>query len=205
MQSALAQRSFDHTCLFPYATSPIRLQHHFGEAGLLASPSYRIVEYDQRWPVLYEEEKALVVAATGIMADRVEHIGSTAVPGLGAKPIIDMMVGVPSVEGAKRQRETLEGVGYEWRGETVPGTLYLRKAEPRRFNLHLTQWDGDFWLTKILFRDFLRTHPETARQYEDLKRELMAQLASDPPAYNDAKAAFIESVVQQARICSAGP
>ena len=166
----------------------------------MASPSYRIVEYDQRWPILYEEEKALVVAATGTMADRVEHIGSTAVPGLGAKPIIDMMVGVPSVEGAERQRETLEGVGYEWRGETVPGTLYLRKAKPRRFNLHLTQWDGDFWLTKILFRDFLRTHPETARQYEDLKRELMAQLASDPPAYNDAKASFIESVVQKARI-----
>ena len=165
----------------------------------MASPSYRIVEYDQRWPALYEEEKAIVVAATGIAADRVEHIGSTAVPRLGAKPIIDLMVGVSRVDGAQRQIKSLEGVGYEWRGETVPGTLYLRKAEPRRFNLHLTQWEGNFWLGKLLFRDFLRTHPETARQYEDLKRELMARLASDPPAYNAAKASFIESIVQQAR------
>ena len=170
----------------------------------MASPSYRIVEYDQRWPALYEEEKAVVVAATGIVADRVEHIGSTAVPRLGAKPIIDIMVGVSRVEGAQRQIESLEGVGYEWRGETVPGTLYLRKAEPRRFNLHLTQWEGTFWQENLLFRDFLRMHPETARQYEDLKRELMARLASDPPAYNDAKASFIESVVQQARRCPAG-
>ena len=167
----------------------------------MASPSYRIVEYDRRWPVLYEEEKAALMAATGIDAERVEHIGSTAIPGLGAKPIIDLMVGVPSVEGAQRQREALAGVGYEWRGETVPGTLYLRKAEPRRFNLHLTQWEGEFWLTKLLFRDFLRMHPDTAQQYEDLKRELMSRLASDPPAYNDAKASFIESIVQQARCC----
>ena len=101
----------------------------------MASPSYRIVEYDHRWPALFEEEKALVVAATGIAPQHVEHIGSTAVPGLGAKPTIDLMVGVPSVEDAQRQVEALEGVGYEWRGETVPGTLYIRKAEPRRFNL----------------------------------------------------------------------
>ena len=168
------------------------------------SPSYRIVEYDQEWPVLYEEEKAIVVAATGIVAKRVEHIGSTAVPGLGAKPIIDLMVGVSGVEDAQRQIEALEGVGYEWRGETVPGTLYLRKAEPRRFNLHLTQWEGEFWLDHLLFRDFLRTHPEMARQYERLKRELMSQLASDPPAYNAAKTPFIEFIVQQARRCPAG-
>ena len=161
----------------------------------MASPSYRIVEYDHRWPALFEEEKALVVAATGIAPQHVEHIGSTAVPGLGAKPTIDLMVGVPSVEDAQRQVEALEGVGYEWRGETVPGTLYIRKAEPRRFNLHMTQWGGEFWLDHLLFRDYLRTHAEMARQYE----ELMARLASDPPAYNDGKASFIESVVQQAR------
>ena len=130
-----------------------------------------------------------------------EHIGSTAVPGLGAKPIIDLMVGVPEVEGAQRQIEALEGVGYEWRGETVPGTLYLRKAEPRRFNLHLTRWEGEFWIDHLLFRDFLRIHPETAQEYEDLKRELMARLASDPPAYNAAKASFIQSILQQARRC----
>ena len=72
------------------------------------------------------------------------------------------------------------------------------KAEPRRFNLHMTQWGGGFWLDP-LFRDILRTHPETARQYEDLKRDLMTRLASDPPAYNAGKTSFIESIAQRAR------
>ena len=165
----------------------------------MTSPSYRIVKYDHRWPVLFADEKALVVAAAGVPPEHVEHIGSTAVPGLGAKPIIDLMVGVSKVEDAQREVEALEGLGYHWRGETVPGTLYLRKAEPRRFNLHLTQWKGKFWIDHLLFRDFLRTHPEKARQYQELKRELMSRLASDPPAYNDGKTSFIESVVQQAR------
>ena len=157
------------------------------------------MEYDRRWPALFEKEKALIVEATGIAPERVEHIGSTAVPGLGAKPIIDLMAGVPKVEESQRQIEALEAVGYEHRGESVPGTLYIRKAEPRRFNLHMTQWEGSFWTDHLLFRDFLRTHPETARQYEDLKRKLMARLASDPRAYNDGKSSFIESVVERAR------
>ena len=165
----------------------------------MTSPSYRIVEYDHRWPVLFAGEKALVVAAAGVPPERVEHIGSTAVPGLGAKPIIDLLVGVSKVEDAQREVGALEGLGYDWRGETVPDTLYLRKAEPRRFNLHLTQWKGKFWIDHLLFRDFLCKHPEKARQYQELKRELMSRLASDPPAYNDGKTSFIESVVQQAR------
>ena len=169
-----------------------------GSSGV-TSPSYRIVDYDHGWPSFFEEEKALVAAATGIAPERVEHVGSTAVPGLGAKPIIDLMVGVPRVEGAQREIDALAGVGYDWRGETVPGTLYIRKAEPRRFNLHMTQWGGNFWTDLLLFRDFLRTHRETARLYEDLKRELMVRLASDRPAYNDGKAPFIESVLQKAR------
>ena len=165
----------------------------------MRSPSYRIVDYDHGWAALFEEEKALVVAATGISPNRVEQVGSTAVPGLAAKPIIDLMVGVPRVEDAQREIDALRAVGYDWRGETVPGTLYLRKAEPRRFNLHMTQWGGGFWLDLLIFRDILRTHPETARQYEDLKRDLMTRLASDPPAYNAGKTSFIESIAQRAR------
>ena len=74
----------------------------------MTSPSYRIVEYDRRWPNLFEEEKAFIVEATGIAPERVEHIGSTAVPGLGAKPIIDLMAGVPKVEDSLRQIEAPE-------------------------------------------------------------------------------------------------
>ena len=76
---------------------------------------------------------------------------------------------------------------------------FLKTGFYEGINLHMTQWGGEFWLDHLLFRDYLRTHAEMARQYEDLKHELMARLASDPPAYNDGKASFIESVVQQAR------
>ena len=81
----------------------------------------------------------------------------------------------------------MESIGYEWRGDTVPGTLYLRKAGPMRFNAHLTRHDGVFWKEHLLFRDYLRADPKEAERYADLKRELMSRLAHDPPAYNTAK------------------
>jgi GrpB-like predicted nucleotidyltransferase (UPF0157 family) len=165
----------------------------------LPSPSYKIVEYDPDWPDLFDQEKARVVAALGIGEERVQHIGSTAVPGLGAKPIVDMMAGIPSMAQAPRYLPLLEAMGYEWRGETVPGTLYIRKAAPRRFNLHMTEYGGAFWETHLLFRDYLRAHPNACIEYEALKRALMSTLAGDPPAYNDGKTDFIRAIVAGAR------
>ena len=165
----------------------------------MTSPSYRIVEYDPVSPALFEEEKTRVLAVLEIHGERVAHIGSTAVPGLASKPIIDVMVGVPTMEDAGGFVERLSNIGYEHRGETVPGTLYLRKAEPRRYNLHMTAHEGEFWVEHLLFRNFLRTHADVARDYEELKRSTMARLAHDPPAYNDAKAEFIKAVVARAR------
>jgi GrpB-like predicted nucleotidyltransferase (UPF0157 family) len=167
-----------------------------------ARPSYRIVPYDERWPAWVEEEKAGVVAALGVDEGWVEHCGSTAVPGLAAKPILDMVAGVesvPAVDEAHARFPALAGLGYECRGETVPGMLYIRKAGPRRYNLHVTRHGGGLWVETLLFRDYLRAHRDVAGEYERLKRELMAGLAHDPPAYNDGKAAFIRSVVERAR------
>ena len=120
-------------------------------------------------------------------------------PALAAKPILDMMLGVAEPSNVEQYLERLKGIGYEHRGETVPGTLYVRKAIPRRFNLHMTEYMGEFWIEHLLFRDFLRAHRDVALRYEHLKRRLMAALASDPPAYNEAKAAFIQSVLEEAR------
>ena len=166
--------------------------------------SYHIVDYNSRWPQQFRQEKSTIVAALGIDSARVEHIGSTAVPGLGAKPIIDLMLGisrVPRLDGMQPYLEPLQGIGYENKGiETVPGTLYLRKAHPRRYNLHVTKYGGDFWVEHLLFRDYLRSHADVAQRYEDLKRELIAALAPepDPAAYNDGKAPFISNIVEQA-------
>ena len=171
----------------------------------MPSSSYHIVEYNPRWPQLFRHERATIVGLLGIDSTRVEHIGSTAVPGLGAKPIIDLMLGissVPKLHATEPYLDPLQGIGYEHRGiETVPGTLYLRKAHPRRYNLHLTNYRGDFWVVYLLFRDYLRSHKDVAQRYEDLKRMLIAKLAPEPDraAYNDGKTTFINNVLEQAR------
>jgi GrpB-like predicted nucleotidyltransferase (UPF0157 family) len=168
-------------------------------ASPMASASYRIAEYDKDWPAQFEQEKARVVSALGIDEGCVVHVGSTSVPGLAAKPIIDMMVGIPAVEEAGRRVTLLEDIGYEHRGETVPGTLYIRKETPRRYNLHLTEHRGVFWEDHLLFRDHLRAHSDSRERYETLKRELMSRLAADPPAYNDGKSDFIRATMADAR------
>ena len=128
-----------------------------------------------------------------------EHIGSTAIPGLGAKPIIDIMVGVSAATPFSDCRVPLEGLEYENRGHTVPGTPLYRKEDPRRFNLHLTRLDGSFWLDHLLFRDYLGTHADAAKRYEGLKVSLLADFAANPLAYNFGKSAFIKGILMDAR------
>jgi GrpB-like predicted nucleotidyltransferase (UPF0157 family) len=160
--------------------------------------SYVIVDYDAQWPVFAVAEIALVASTLQVEGWRVEHIGSTSVPGLAAKPIIDLVLGVPEMKAADLFLPGLDAIGYEHRGETVPGTLYNRKAVPRRFNLHLTQYGGGLWTEHVLFRDYLRSHPEVAAEYEGLKRVLMAERGHDPPAYNAGKTDFIQGVLARA-------
>jgi len=161
--------------------------------------SYRIVEHDPQWAQEAADEGELIARTLGVEAERVEHIGSTSVPGLAAKPIIDLVVGVDSAEEYDRWVRLLAEIGYECREETVPGTPYDRKASPRRFNAHLTVFGNDFWMDHILFRDYLRNNPDTASEYEELKREVMAEFASVPLAYNNGKSDFIQGVVEAAR------
>lgn len=167
--------------------------------------SYRIVDYDPQWPVRAAQERLLVARTLALPADRVEHVGSTAVPGLGAKPIIDLMVGLevePVTPDGEPARTLLQSIGYVINGtETAPGTLYCRKAEPRRFNLHATRFGKVFWSDHLRFRDWLRTHPEDAADYERLKREILAGMSDSPsqPAYNAAKASLIAEILARAR------
>ena len=140
----------------------------------MPTPSYKIVKYDPKWPAIFQDEKARVAFVLDIDAQYIQHVGSTSVQRLGAKPIVDIMVGIPTMNKSDEYVRCLEHIGYEWRGETVQGTLYIRKAVPRRFNIHMTEYGGEFWVEHLLFRDYLRTHPEGARDYEQLKHELMA-------------------------------
>jgi GrpB-like predicted nucleotidyltransferase (UPF0157 family) len=164
-----------------------------------------IVDYDARWPKLYEKEKVKILKAIGSKVVAIEHVGSTAVPGLGAKPIVDIMVGVRIISDAEDCIEPLKNIGYEYVPEyeaEIPERRYFRKGPSevpnRHFHLHMVERTSNFWQRHALFRDYLRTHPETAQQYYRLKKELAAKHGANREAYTEAKTSFIESVVAKA-------
>ena len=165
-----------------------------------------VVEYDPRWPALYEEEKARITGAIGSVTVAIEHVGSTAVPGLGAKPIIDIMVGIREFALGVSCVEPLASLGYEHRpDDNIPGRLFFRRFDNkvRTHNLHVTEMGSDFWERHLLFRDYLKAHSEEARRYHELKEALAATYRSDRAGYADAKTGFIESALSKARALKA--
>ena len=165
--------------------------------------SILIADYDPRWPEAFEGEKARIVAALGELMDSVvviEHVGSTSVPGCGAKPVIDIMIGARTLRDGVRCITPIVRLGYECMGEAdIPGRIYFRKGEPRSHHIHLVEHGGDFWERHILFRDALRARPDLVEQYGELKRELAAKFGDDRIGYTEAKTPFIEAAVAQAR------
>lgn len=168
----------------------------------------RLVDYDPKWPILYEEEKASILGVIGDFIVNIQHIGSTAVPGLGAKPIIDIMVAIRQLALIEKCIQPLQTIGYEYLGEYgIPGRHYFRKppGHPHStHHLHMVERESDFWERHILFRDFLRVHPEEAQRYYELKRELATKFVSDRDVYTDAKTSFIVYVVNKARASKTG-
>ena len=168
------------------------------------STSVVVVDYDPQWTTSYEEEKERILGVIGDVAVAIEHIGSTAVPGLGAKPIIDIMVAVSRLADAERCIEPLQEIGYEYVPEyndVIPERRYFHKGPPgaRTYHLHMVELTSGFWERHLLFRDSLRVHPEEAQRYDQLKKDLAAKFGSDRDGYTEAKTSFIESVIAKAR------
>ena len=164
-----------------------------------------IVEYDARWPSMYDEERERILRAAEDLVIAVEHIGSTAVPSLGGKPIIDIMPAVRRLEDAERCVGPLEAIGYEYVPEynaIIPERRYFHKGPPeaRTYHLHMVEQTSEFWKRHLLFRDWLRTHPDDAEEYYQLKQELADRFGLDREGYTDAKTAFIEAIVAKARL-----
>lgn len=165
----------------------------------------KVVDYDPNWPLIFEREKARILGVIGKKVVAIEHVGSTAVPGLGAKPIIDIMVGIRHLSDAEGCIGPLETIGYEYSPEyevSIPERRYFRKGPSnvpnKHYHLHMVEYDSDFWRRHLLFRDCLRAHPHAARAYHRLKKELAAKYRFDREAYTEAKTLFIESIVAKA-------
>ena len=158
-----------------------------------------VVDYDANWSSLYEQEKIQILNTLGDTVADIQHIGSTSVPGLAAKPVIDILLGL-EIPPLPIQISSLEALEYFYCGEFgIPGRHYFRRGMPRTHQIHAVQIDSEFWKTHILFRDFLRTHPDVARQYEALKRDLAVKFRGDRHRYTNSKSPLIEQILVQAK------
>jgi len=167
----------------------------------LSEDTVKLVPYTPEWDRLFKEEKARIQATIGVYILDIQHIGSTAIPGIVAKPIIDMSVAVENFEEAIICVEPLIQLGYHYMGENgIPRRHYFQLGQPNRtHHLHMVEINSDDRERTLLFRDYLRQHPEIAQAYASLKHKLADQFGHNRPLYVQGKSPFIEEVLAQAR------
>jgi GrpB-like predicted nucleotidyltransferase (UPF0157 family) len=162
-----------------------------------------VVDYDPNWPSLFEQEKDRILAALGEGVVQIEHIGSTSVPGLAAKPIIDIAVGVADFEEAQAYVPVVESLGYTYEPAfeaELPERRFFWKGSPslHTHHIHMAEPGSLEWIKPIVFRDYLREHSEEARQYQALKRDLAVRCGSDMEAYVKGKTEFVRFILSKA-------
>jgi GrpB-like predicted nucleotidyltransferase (UPF0157 family) len=160
-------------------------------------PAIRVVDHDPAWPALAERELRRVGEAVGEVAVRVEHVGSTAVPGLAAKPIIDLQLSVDAIEPRARYVAALERLGYLFAPapESPDHHFFALPPErPRTHHLHVCEAGSEHELRHLAVRDFLRGHPGEAARYAALKREVAARHPQDRLAYIAGKDAYVTAL-----------
>jgi GrpB-like predicted nucleotidyltransferase (UPF0157 family) len=164
----------------------------------LESGVVRVVEYDPAWPALFTAERQRIHAHCGALPLRLEHVGGTSIPGMCAKPVLDMVGGRPRESSLQDYVAALTRAGYEHRGEQgVPGREFFRRGRPRAYHLHLVEDDGPLWRAYVGFRDYLRAHRDAARKFAALKRSLAARFPRDREAYIDAKSSAVRKILRQ--------
>ena len=166
----------------------------------LNSGELRLSPYRDEWPVLYESEQSIVESAIGDHIVDIQHVGSTAIVGIPAKPILDIAIAVEDFEKARECIAPLAALDYAFKGENgIPRRHYFTKGEPCTHHIHMVEETSDEWAKLILFRDYLRLDQRIADEYARLKAALLDRLTGDRKAYQAAKTAFIKEVLQKAR------
>lgn len=164
-----------------------------------ANEAFELAEYNPEWPRLYEQEAAAIEAALGEEVIEIRHIGSTSVPGLRAKPIIDILVAVESFAPVASYSARLSSLGYTHQPmDTDDERLFFWKGIPRTHHLHIVEYATWEHQRHIIFSEYLRTHPEVARLYVQVKQELAVAFKHNRPAYTRGKTAFIKAIMDRA-------
>jgi GrpB-like predicted nucleotidyltransferase (UPF0157 family) len=178
-------------------------------ARIARSTPVVLAAYAAAWPALFERERALIEAAAGDVAVGIEHVGSTSVPGLLAKPKIDIAFGVRTMAEGRAARQRLAGAGYikdldadafdDWSVFSKPPGA----GDHDIAHLHMVPFAGERWSRYLLFRDYLRAHPPEAAAYAALKRQLAEEFGADRLGYVEAKSDFVEEVTARATMTGA--
>jgi GrpB-like predicted nucleotidyltransferase (UPF0157 family) len=159
-----------------------------------------VVPYNPDWPRAFADLGRRLRTALGPHALRIDHIGSTAIPNLAAKPVLDVLISVANLEPIDAYRPALESAGFSWRPDNPDLTKRYFREQPGAPRTHIHVHRAGSWGEQflLLFRDYLRAHPADAAAYARLKYQLAQQYRHDRPAYVDAKSTFIWTIIQQA-------
>ncbi|WP_409346490.1 GrpB family protein [Paenibacillus sp. MBLB4367] len=161
-----------------------------------------VTGHNPEWENEYEREKGKIADALNDILAGIEHIGSTSVPGLAAKPVIDMMAGVLELSDlTEKHVDALRSLGYTHVDHShFPERKFFRRGEWRAgtHHLHVYRINGTHWRSNLLFRNYLRSHPAAMQEYHELKVTLISKHKQDRAAYTEAKAPFIQSIIQLA-------
>jgi len=162
----------------------------------------KVVDYNSNWPRLFQEEQEKLRRALGDKVGGIEHVGSTSVPGLASKPIIDMIAAVDNLSIYIELIEPLSALGYEYMPERIfTDRAFFPKGprDNRTHHLSLVLKDSDGWLSPIAFRDYLISHPETKKQYQELKLDLAKKYTDNRESYTKAKEHFIKDIISKTK------
>jgi len=162
-----------------------------------------IAAYDPQWPVLFEQERKRIEAVLGKGTVLIEHIGSTAIPGLTAKPVIDIAIGIQSLEMALKYIPLIESLEYTYEPtleRLLPERRFFWKGTPtvHTYHIHMAEVGSPLWVEPILFRDYLRKHLDEGQDYSELKKSLAERCGNDMDAYVGGKTVFVERALAKA-------
>lgn len=163
---------------------------------------YHLETYDPAWINRFEAIKVFLQSVFKDKAIKIEHVGSTSIPGMKAKPIIDALIVVEKIEDFTKQKEVMTAAGYEW-GENyiAPNTLIFYKTADdgsKTENIHVCEAGSPKERQFLVMRDYFRTHPEKAKEYSDVKEQSYFANPDDYPAYRKAKSPFLQQMEQEA-------
>lgn len=164
-----------------------------------------LVPYHHEWKALYEQEKTLLESLIGEHVVDIEHIGSTAIAGIAAKPLLDILIGVTSMDDVKKfDKYRLKDADIyhlgrvEIEGKAVFAKFSDLEELTKTHVYHVVEYGGDWWKQHTLFRDYLNEHPDVARKYERLKKELVMKYPDNEKKYAELKKAFVDEVLRLA-------